>query len=108
MTTFDEREKAFEKKFAHDQELKFKAEDRRNKLLAEWAAEKLGLSGAEVEDYIRAVVRADLAEAGDQDVFRKVRGDFDAKGVQISDEELRSKMQEFLAEAVKQVEASRT
>jgi hypothetical protein len=108
MTTFDEREKAFEKKFAHDQELKFKAEARRNKLLAEWAAEKLGLSGAEVEDYIRAVVRADLAEAGDQDVFRKVRGDFDAKGVQISDEELRSKMQEFLAEAVKQVEASRT
>ena len=108
MTTFDEREKAFEKKFAHDQELKFKAEARRNKLLAEWAAEKLGLSGAEVEDYIRAVVRADLAEHGDQDVFRKVRGDFDAKGVQISDEELRSKMQEFLAEAVKQVEASRT
>ena len=108
MTTFDEREKAFEKKFAHDQELKFKAEARRNKLLAEWAAEKLGLSGAEVEDYIRAVVRADLAEAGDQDVFRKVRGDFDAKGVQMSDQELRNKMQEFLAEAVKQVEASRT
>lgn len=108
MTTFEEREKAFEKKFAHDQELKFKAEARRNKMLAEWAAGKLGLTGAEVEDYIKAVVKADLAEAGDQDVFRKIRGDFDAKGVAVSDEELRNKMQELLAEAVKQVEASRT
>jgi len=75
MTTFDEREKAFEKKFAHDQELKFKAEARRTKLLAEWAAEKLGLSGAEVEDYIRDVVREELDEAGDQEGGRKGRGE---------------------------------
>lgn len=108
MTTFDDRERAFEKKFAHDQELRFKAEARRNKMLAEWAAEKLGLSGAEVEDYVKAVRKADLAEAGDEDVFRKVRSDFDAKGVSVSDQALRNKMQEFLAEAVKQIEASRT
>lgn len=104
MTTFNEREKAFEKKFAHDQELKFKAEARRNKMLGEWAAAKLGLSGTEVEDYIKAVRKADLAEKGDEDVFRKVRGDFDAKGISISDEEIREKMSEFLAEAVKQLE----
>jgi len=108
MTTFDDRERAFEKKFAHDQELRFKAEARRNKMLAEWAAEKLGLNGAEVEDYVKAVRKADLAEAGDEDVFRKVRSDFDAKGVSVSDQDLRNKMQEFLAEAVRQIEASRT
>ena len=105
MTTFDERKNAFEKKFAHDQELKFKAEARRNKMLGEWAAEKLGLTGAEVEDYVKAVRKADLQEKGDDDVFRKIRADFDAKGVTISDDDLREKMQEFLANAVSQLEA---
>jgi len=106
MTTFNEREKAFEKKFAHDQELKFKAEARRNKMLGEWAAAQLGLTGTEVEDYVKAVRKADLAEKGDEDVFRKVRGDFDAKGVSISDDDLREKMSEFLAEAVRQLEGT--
>ncbi len=106
MTTFNDREKAFEKKFAHDQELKFKAEARRNKMLGEWAAAKLGLTGADVEDYVKSVRKADLAEKGDEDVFRKIRSDLDAKGVSVSDEDLRDKMSEFLAEAVKQLEAS--
>jgi hypothetical protein len=108
MTTFDDREKAFEKKFAHDQELKFKAESRRNKLLAEWASGLLKLSGPAAEEYARSVVRADLAERGDEDVFRKLRRDFDEKGVAISDADIRAKMRECLAAAVKQIEASRT
>lgn len=107
MTTFDDREKAFEKKFAHDQELKFKAESRRNKMLGEWAAGLLGLSGEEVEDYVKAVRKADLAEKGDEDVFRKIRSDFDAKGISVSDADIRAKMSEFLAEAVKQLEGSK-
>lgn len=106
MTTFEEREKAFEKKFAHDQELKFKAEARRNKMLGEWAAGLLGMSGTEVEDYVKAVRKADLAEKGDEDVFRKIRADFDAKGVSVPDDELRAKMSDFLAEAVKQLEGA--
>lgn len=106
MTTFDDREKAYEKKFAHDQELRFKAEARRNKMLGEWAATKLGLSGGEVEDYVKAVRKADLAEKGDEDVFRKLRADFDEKSVSVPDAELRAKMSEFLAEAVRQIESS--
>lgn len=72
MTTFDEREKGYEKKFALDQDLKFRAEARRNKLLGEWAAAKLGIMGAALEDYVRAVLKADLEEKGDEDVFRKI------------------------------------
>ena len=106
MPTFDDREKAFEKKFALDQELKFKAEARRNKLLGEWAAAKLGLTGPAAEEYIKAVRKADLAEKGDGDVFRKVRKDFDEKGVQAADAEIRSMMADFLAQAVRQIEAS--
>jgi hypothetical protein len=71
MTTFDEREKSYEKKFAMDQDLKFRAESRRNKLLAEWAAAKLGLSGAEIEDYVKAVRKSDLVQKGDDDVFQR-------------------------------------
>lgn len=107
MTTFDERGKAFEKKFAHDQELKFKAEARRNTMLGEWAAERLGLTGSAVEDYVKAVRRADLAEKGDEDVFRKIRADFDVKKLSISDEDIRAKMSDFLAEAVAQLEGSK-
>ena len=97
MTTFNDREKSFEKKFAMDEELKFKAEARRNKLLAQWAAEKLGLSGTAVDDYVKAVRKADLAEKGDEDVFRKIRKDFDDKGVRVPDAELRKAMADFLA-----------
>jgi hypothetical protein len=105
MTTFKEREKGFEKKFARDQELKFKAEARRNKMLAEWAAAKLGITGPAVEDYVKAVRKADLAEKGDEDLFRKIRKDFDDNGVKIADAEIRKVMVDFLAEAVGQLEA---
>jgi hypothetical protein len=104
MTTFDEREKAFEKRFALDQDLKFRSESRRNKMVAEWAAAKLGISGAAVEDYIKAVRKADLQEKGDEDVFRKIRGDFDAKGISVSDTEIREAMLKFLGQAVDQVQ----
>lgn len=104
MTSFDSREKAFEEKFAHDAELKFKAEARRNKLLGLWAAELLGHSGEAADDYAKTVIKADLEEAGDEDVFRKLRGDLDAAKVEIADETIREKMAEYLAEAVRQIE----
>ena len=104
MTSFDDREKAFEKKFAHDAELKFKAESRRNKALAEWAGAKMGLSGAALDDYIKAVRKADLAEKGDNDVFRKVKADLAAKGVKVADADIRKAMAEFLAKAVAEIE----
>jgi len=104
MTTFDDREKAFEKKFALDQDLKFKSESRRNRMLGEWAADKLGLTGGEADEYVKAVRRSDLLEKGDDDVFRKVKADLDAKGVMVSETDLRKKMGEFLAKAVAEVE----
>jgi hypothetical protein len=107
MTTFDDREQAFEKKFALDQDLKFRAEAKRNKLLAEWAAAKLGIMGAALDDYVKAVLRADLEEKGDEDVFRKIRKDFDDGGLSVPDAEIRSKMGELLAKAVGEVEAGR-
>jgi hypothetical protein len=100
-----DREDAYENKFAHDQELRFKAMARRNKLLGLWAAEKLGKSGAEAEAYAKEVIIADLEEAGDEDVFRKIRGDFDAASVDQSDHQIRRTMEELLAEAVKQVQS---
>lgn len=108
MTTFDKREKGFEQKFAHDADLKFKAESRRNRALAEWAGAKLGLSGADLEDYIKAVRKADLAEKGDEDVYRKVKGDLDAKGIAVSETEIRSFMSEALAKAVSDIEGSKS
>jgi len=105
MTTFDDRERSFEKKFAMDQELKFKAEARRNRLLGQWAAGKLGLSGSEVDDYVKAVRKADLAEKGDRDVLRKIRQDFDSKGIAILDAEISRVMAEFLATSVAAIEA---
>jgi hypothetical protein len=104
MTTFEERERAFEKKFALDQDLKFRSESRRNKMVAEWAAAKLGISGPALEDYIKAVRRADLEEKGDDDVFRKIRGDLDAKSIAVSDIEIREAMFKFLEEAVTQIQ----
>lgn len=106
MTTFDKREEGFEKKFAHDEELRFKATARRNKLLGQWAAEKLGLSGADAEAYAKDVVMADFEEAGDDDVFRKVRKDIDAKKVAVSDQEIRAAMNELMAKAVEQIQKS--
>jgi len=105
MTTLGDREKAFENMFAHDQELKFKAEARANKLLGLWAAEKLGVSGADAETYAKTVVMADFEEAGHEDVFRKVRGDFDAKNVAVTDEELRAKMLEVATIAIAQIQS---
>lgn len=107
MTTFDDREKSYEKKFAMDEELKFRSEQRRNKLIGEWAAAKLGLSGPEVENYVKSVRKADLATKGDEDVFQKLRADFDAKAVSVSDAELRKAMSECLAKAVDSIEAER-
>jgi hypothetical protein len=108
MTTIDDRQKGFEKKFAHDAELKFKAESRRNKMLAEWAGAKLGLSAAELEDYIKAVRRADLEEKGDDDVLRKVKGDLDAKSLGVTEAEIREAMSEFLAKAVTEIEGKKS
>jgi len=105
MSTFDKREEGFEKKFALDEEQKFKAEARRNKLLGLWVAEKLGLSGDAANDYAKTVVAADFEEAGDADVVRKVIGDLKAKGVAITERELRVKMDELTAQAVAQVKA---
>src|SRR3954468_22495574 len=105
MTTFDKREEGFEKKFAHDEELRFKANARRNKLLGLWAAEKMGLSGATADAYAKEVVVADFEEAGDDDVLRKVRKDFDAKGVAQSDQQIRAMMDQLLAAAVAQIKA---
>lgn len=107
MTTFDNREKAFEQKFAHDQDLKFKAESRRNKALAEWAGAKMGLSGAALEDYVKAVRKADLAEKGDDDVFGKVKADLAGKGVAVADADIRKFMGEALAKAVAEIESSK-
>ena len=107
MTTFDDREKSYEKKFALDEELKFKSEQRRNKLIGEWAAGKLGLTGPAVEDYVRAVRKADLASKGDEDVFQKIRKDFDAKAVAVPDAEVRKAMVDFLVKAIDQIETER-
>lgn len=101
MTTFDDRQKAFENKFAHDQDMRFKAMARRNKLLGLWVAEKLGKSGAEADEYAKSVVLADFDEPGDEDVFRKVRGDLDAS---VSDSEIRSQMTTLLARAAEEVQ----
>jgi hypothetical protein len=106
MTTYDNREKAFENKFARDGDLKFKAESRRNKALAEWAAGKLGITGDAVADYVKAVRKADLEEKGDDDVIRKVQKDFAEKGVTVSDAEIKDKMIEFLAKAVSDIESA--
>ena len=107
MTTFDKREEGFEKKFAMDEETRFKAMARRNKLLGLWAAEKMGLSGADADAYAKSVVIADFEEAGDDDVFRKVRADFDAKSIAQSDHQIRRTMDELMGTAVEQLKAGK-
>ena len=105
MTTFDKRQEGFEKKFALDEEQKFKAEARRNRLLGLWAAEKLGLTGDAATAYSKEVVAADFEEAGDGDVQNKVVKDFGAKGLSVTAAEVRAKMDELMAAAVAQVKA---
>ena len=107
MTMFEKREKGFEWKFAHDEDLKFKATARRDKLLGLWAAEKLGLSGAEADAYANELVVADLEEAGDDDIFRKIRKDFAAKGVAQSDHQIRRTMDQLLEMAIRLVRAEK-
>ena len=93
MSSFDEREKGFEKKFAHDEELQFKVSARRNKYIGEWASKILGYNSDQEKEYIQSVIKADFAEAGDDDVFRKVKEDL--KDNNISDEDIRKKMDEL-------------
>ena len=106
MANMKDREEGFERKFAFDEELRFKATARRNKLLGLWVAEKLGKSGADADAYAREVVASDFEEAGDEDVVRKVRKDLDAAGVTVADQDLRQTMNELLAVAVEQIRAS--
>jgi hypothetical protein len=106
MTTFDKREEGFERKFVLDEEQRFRATARRNKLLGQWAAEKLGLAGADADAYAKEVVASDVEEAGDHDVLRKVLGDFKAKGVNQSEHQIRRTMDELMAEAIAQIKAS--
>ena len=105
MSTFDSREKGFENKFAHDEELRFKATVRRNKLLGGWAAEKLGMNGADADAYAKEVVASDFEEAGDDDVVRKLVADFKAKGVDQSEQQIRSAMSDLMVTAIAQIEA---
>jgi hypothetical protein len=101
MSAFEDREKGFEKKFAADQDLEFRAQSRGNRMLGEWAAKKMGLEN--VEDYVRAVVRAELGQGGEEDVVRKVIQDLSGAGIEVRESEIRSKADEFLAVARDQV-----
>jgi len=105
MTTFDKREEGFEQQFVHDETMRFKATARRNRLFGLWAAEKLGLTGADAEAYAKELVLEEFAE-GDHDVFQKVRRDFDAKGVIQSDHQIRRTMDELMAQAIRHVKTS--
>ena len=105
MASFDDRRETFERKFAHDEELMFKATARRNKLFGLWAAQQLGKTGSDAETYAKAVVVADFEEAGDADVIRKVRQDFEATGKAASDPELASVLSGLMNEAIEQIKA---
>jgi hypothetical protein len=107
MTTFDKREDAFEQQFAHDEELRFKATARRNKLLGLWAAEQLGLSGAEADSYALSVVMSTFEDSGAHDVMAKIRKDFDAKGVAQSDHQIARHMTELMAQAIAAIQAGK-
>jgi hypothetical protein len=101
-----DRENAFENKYAHDAEVRFRAEARRNKLLGIWAAEKLGKADEAADAYVKEVIKADFQEAGEDDVFRKIRADFDAAGIDTSDHRIRRKMEELMIEAIQQIEGA--
>jgi hypothetical protein len=103
MTTFDDRERAFETKFAHDEEMKFRITARRNKLLGQWAARQMGLSEAEAESYSKDVVRSDFEEAGDHDVVRKVLGDLTAAGIESDEASIQEALRNKEIEARRQI-----
>jgi hypothetical protein len=103
MTQFDDRQRAFESKFAHDEEMKFRLVARRNRLLGEWAAAKMGLSEEETSSYAKDVIRADFEEAGDEDVIRKVLGDLTAAGIETNEIEIRETLDHKTAEAKRQL-----
>jgi hypothetical protein len=107
MTTFDKREEGFEKQFAHDEELRFKATARRNKMLGVWAAGKLGLSGAEAENYARSIVLAEFEQGGDSAVIAKIRNDLEAKGIAQSEHQITRTMTELMATAITDIKAGR-
>jgi hypothetical protein len=107
MTTFDKREEAFEQQFAHDEELRFRATARRNKMLGHWAAEKLGLTGAEADSYALAVVMGDIEDGSAHDVTRKIRKDFETKGVAQSDHQIGRVMTELMEKAVADIKAGK-
>ncbi len=102
MTTFDNREKAFENKFAHDADLLFKITARRNKLVGQWAAEKMGLTPEETTAYATSVVQADFEEAGDEDVIRKLLGDLTSAGIDVDDAMIRAALEDNMVEARRQ------
>lgn len=106
MTTFDEREKGFEAKYKHDQEIQFKVNARRNKLLGQWAATKLGMTGAAADAYAKSVVEADFDRPGDDDVVEKVAKDLAAKGVKVAAGDVRKEMDRLLAVAKEQIAKS--
>ncbi|MEQ1952537.1 DUF1476 domain-containing protein [Mesorhizobium sp. CN2-181] len=106
MTSMKDREEGFERKFAIDEEQRFRATARRNRMLGLWAAEKLGKSGADADAYAKEVVVSDIEEAGDHDVLRKVKGDFEAAGVDQSEHQIRRTMDELMAQALEQVRNS--
>jgi hypothetical protein len=106
-TSFDKREEGFEKQFAHDEELRFKATARRNKLLGLWIAEKLGMSGTDADAYAKSVVMADFEEAGDDDVFRKIRKDLDDKKAPVSDQDIKKTMVDLMAQAIEQIKTGK-
>jgi len=107
MSTFDKREEGFESKFAHDEELRFKARARRNKLVGLWAAEKLGMAGAAAEAYATNIVTADLDKPNSDSVFSAVRKDFDEKGVTQSDHQIRRTMDEAMEKAIAEIQSGR-
>ena len=105
MDDFKKREKGEEAKFARSEEMNFKAQARRNKLLGLWAADLMGMSDEDAQHYAVEVIKSDFEEPGDEDVFRKIRGDFDAKNIEQSDHQIRRTMEELLATALKQLES---
>lgn len=105
MSTFDDREKQFEAKFQHDQELQFKVTARRNRLLGEWAGELMGLSGDALKDYAKEVVQSDFDKPGDEDVLEKVLGDLNGKKIEVTNHQVRKQMDDLMGEAKKQVMA---
>jgi hypothetical protein len=107
MTTFDDRERAFETKFAHDQEMIFRVTARRNRLMGQWAADLMGLTAAETDAYAKAVIQADFEEAGDEDVIRKILGDLTSAGVTVDETRIRVALEEKTVEARRQLLASK-